>query len=60
VIVGVGSELAEGLADFYRKVWRIGAAGVTVPLRVFQAGSVREIRIKSIDRLEYFRKKPVL
>ena len=38
------------LADFYRKVWALGQAGVEVPLRVLQKSQVREIKIRSADR----------
>jgi hypothetical protein len=43
------------LAEFYRKVWARGAAGVEVPLKVLQGVQVREVNVRSIDRLEYFR-----
>jgi hypothetical protein len=46
------------LADFYRKVWARGAAGVEVPLKVLQGVQVREMNVRSIDRIEYFRTKP--
>ena len=36
IIVGVNGERAQALADFYRKVWALGAAGATVPLDVLQ------------------------
>jgi hypothetical protein len=46
------------LADFYRKVWARGAAGVEVPLRLLQGLEVKDLRVRSIDRPEYFRRKP--
>lgn len=58
LLVGVGDETVASLADFYRKVWARGAAGVEVPLRVLQGQEVKELRVRSIDRLEYFRRKP--
>jgi S1-C subfamily serine protease len=58
IIVGVGGEQVASLADFYRKVWAQGAAGVEVPLRVLQGLQVQELRVRSIDRLEYFRRQP--
>jgi S1-C subfamily serine protease len=58
IIVGVGGEKVASLADFYRKVWARGAAGVEVPLRVLQGLQVRELRVRSIDRLEHFRRQP--
>ena len=33
VVKGVGGETARSLGDFYRKVWALGSAGITVPAR---------------------------
>lgn len=60
IVVGVGSEDVTSLADFYRKVWARGSAGVDVPLKVLQGTQVRELGVRSIDRVEYFRVKPTL
>jgi hypothetical protein len=40
-------------------VWARGAAGVEVPIRVLQGAQVKELRVRSIDRLEYFRRGPI-
>jgi hypothetical protein len=45
------------LADLYRKVWSRGAAGVEVPLKVLQGLEIRDVSLRSIDRLEYFKQK---
>jgi S1-C subfamily serine protease len=58
IVIGVGGEEVSSLADFYRKVWARGAAGVDVPLKVLQGVQVKEVNVRSIDRLEYFRSKP--
>jgi S1-C subfamily serine protease len=58
IVVGVAGEEIASLADFYRKVWARGAAGVEVPLRVLQGMQMKDVNVRSIDRLEYFRKKP--
>ncbi|MDH4173231.1 MAG: S1C family serine protease [Betaproteobacteria bacterium] len=58
IIIGVGGEEVASLADFYRKVWARGTAGVEVPLRVVQGLQMKELGVRSIDRLEYFRRKP--
>ena len=55
IVIGVGSEEVASLAEFYRKVWALGAAGVEVPLRVLQGAQVKEVTVRSIDRMEYFR-----
>jgi S1-C subfamily serine protease len=58
IVIGVGGEEVASLADFYRKVWARGAAGVEVPLRLLQGLEVKDLRVRSIDRPEYFRRKP--
>ena len=58
ILVGVGGEEVASLAEFYRKVWARGAAGVDVPLRILQGAQVREVTVRSIDRTEYFQAKP--
>jgi S1-C subfamily serine protease len=60
LIVGVGTEAVTTQADLYHKIWSLGAAGTEVPLKVLQGVSVKEIRVRSIDRTEYFRAKPAL
>jgi S1-C subfamily serine protease len=57
LVIGVGGEEVASLADFYRKVWGRGEAGVEVPLRVLQGMQVKEVTVRSIDRLQYFRQK---
>ncbi len=58
ILVGVGNDEVSSLADFYRKVWALGAAGVEVPLRVLQGVELKEVKLRSIDRVEYFRARP--
>ena len=56
LIVGVGADKVAGQADFYRRIWKLGPAGVTVPLRVLKAGDLREMPVRSIDRADFLRK----
>jgi len=58
ILIGVGSDEVTSLAEFYRKVWALGAAGVDVPLRVLQGVQVKEVTVRSIDRVDYFRARP--
>ena len=55
IILGVGGEGVRTQAEFYRRVWDRGAAGTEIPLRVLQGIDIKELRIRSIDRVEYFR-----
>jgi serine protease Do len=57
IVIGVAGEEVNTLADLYRKVWSRGAAGVEVPLKVLQGLAVRDVSLRSIDRLEYFKPK---
>ena len=57
ILIGVGKDEVSTLAEFYRKVWALGAAGVDVPLRVLQGVQVKEVTVRSIDRVEYFRSR---
>ena len=45
------------LADFYRKLWSLGGAGVTVPLDLLQDSGVKRIDVKSMNRLDHLRLK---
>jgi S1-C subfamily serine protease len=56
IIVGVGADKVAGQADFYRRIWKLGPAGVTVPLRVLKDGDLREVPVRSIDRADFLRK----
>ena len=58
IVLGVGGEGVSSLAEFYRKIWGRGAAGVEVPLNVLQGTRLRDISVRSIDRIEYFRSRP--
>jgi S1-C subfamily serine protease len=57
IVIGVAGEEVNTLADLYRKVWACGAAGVEVPLKVLQGLEIRDVAVRSIDRLEYFKQR---
>ena len=58
MILTVKGGEVKGLADFYRKVWALGHAGVEVPLSILRGTKIREITMKSIDRNQLLRLKP--
>ncbi len=60
IVVGVGADPVTTQVELYRKLWSLGPAGTEVPLKVLQGASVKEIKLRSIDRMEYFRVKPTL
>ena len=59
IVVGVGADAVKSHEELYRRVWGLGAAGVEVPLKILQGVDLRELRVRSIDRFQYFREKPI-
>ena len=58
IVLAVGSDEVSTLADFYQRIWGRGAAGAEVPLKVLQGTRVRDVTVRSIDRMDYFRPAP--
>ena len=56
IISDVRDAQIDGLADFYRKVWKSGPAGAEVPMRIVRDGRDSWLRIKSADRNSFLRK----
>jgi S1-C subfamily serine protease len=54
IILAVNNQEVHGMADFYKKVWILGKAGVNVPLRILQGIQIREIAVQSTDRNQYW------
>jgi S1-C subfamily serine protease len=54
IILSVNNQDVHGMADFYKKVWALGNAGVDVPLRILQGIQIREIVVHSTDRSQYW------
>jgi S1-C subfamily serine protease len=59
IVLAVGAEEVTTLADFYRRIWARGAAGVEVPLKVLRGMQVRDVSVRSIDRTDYFKPSKV-
>ena len=56
VISAVRDASVEDLADFYRKVWRCGPAGVEIPMEIIRDGRSAWARIKTADRASLLKK----
>jgi S1-C subfamily serine protease len=56
-ILAIAGERPRSLADFYRKLWALGAAGTVVPLEVEQDRAPRRVEVKSMNRLDHLRLK---
>ncbi|MCH8238915.1 MAG: serine protease [Proteobacteria bacterium] len=59
IVLAVAGEAVHDLADFYRKVWRLGAAGVEVPLTVVREQGAVELLVNSADRDALFKSPSV-
>jgi len=57
IILGVGGAAVRSQAEFYARVWNGGKAGDEIALRVLQGVDIKEVKVRSIDRTEYFRPK---
>jgi len=58
LILTVNEKAVNGLADFYRKVWALGNAGVDVSLSILRGTQIRDITVHSADRYQFLRLKP--
>jgi S1-C subfamily serine protease len=58
IVVAVGDDAVRTRAELYRKVWALGPAGTEVPLRVLQGAQLRDIKLQSMDRLDYLKAAP--
>jgi S1-C subfamily serine protease len=50
VLASVRGAEVSSLSDFYRKVWRLGEAGVEVPIEIIRDGRALGLKIHSADR----------
>ncbi|MEI9476316.1 MAG: PDZ domain-containing protein [Deltaproteobacteria bacterium] len=53
LILAVNNKEVSGLADFYRKIWGTGNAGVDVPLSILRGTRIRDITVRSSDRNQF-------
>lgn len=50
IVLGVGEQRVKSLAELFRAVWKLGPAGVEVPLMLARGGDVLRKVLKSVDR----------
>jgi serine protease Do len=55
IILGVGADPVHSQDDFYQHVWAQRQAGDEVPLKVLKGVDVKEIAVRSMDHLAYYR-----
>jgi S1-C subfamily serine protease len=57
IIMGVAGEPVAGLADFYRKLWKQGEAGASIPLEILRESGIQLVEVKSMNRNDHLRLK---
>jgi S1-C subfamily serine protease len=57
LILAVADEAVSDLAEFYEKMWSLGEAGVSVPLRILREGDAFDVEIRSMDRSGLLKKR---
>jgi S1-C subfamily serine protease len=55
VVLSVAGEDVTTLAQFYRKVWSLGASGVEVPLTLYREGVTFDVGVNSSDRAKFLK-----
>jgi S1-C subfamily serine protease len=60
IILSVNGEKVTALPQLYRIMWAAGSPGVELRFKVLQGNNVRDLKIRSLDRLEFLRKKPTI
>ncbi|WP_420132912.1 S1C family serine protease [Rhodopseudomonas sp.] len=55
VILAVAGEKVTTEAEFYRKLWSLGSAGVEVPLTLFSGGATFDVVLHSGDRAKFLK-----
>jgi S1-C subfamily serine protease len=57
LILAVDGEPISDLTEFYDKLWSLGDAGVSVPLKILREGDAFEVEIRSMDRATLLKKR---
>lgn len=55
IIIGVDDRPVDSMAQFFRRLWSLGDAGVDVPLTIYRDGKLSTISIRSAARGDYYR-----
>ena len=59
IILGVEGEAVGQQSEFYQRLWATGEAGSPVVLHVLHKRTVRQLTIRSMDRMEFLRPWPI-
>jgi S1-C subfamily serine protease len=55
IVLAVAGTTVDDLAELFRKIWSLGAAGVEVPLTIYREGRTLELRVPSGDRSRFLK-----
>jgi len=58
LILKVNNQPVEGQADFFRKIWALGTAGVKVPISILRGTKIQGITVNSADRYQFLNLSP--
>jgi S1-C subfamily serine protease len=56
LISQVGAHGVNTLAEFYRRLWSLGAAGIAVPLTTIRGGTSLHLNVRSVDRTDLLKR----
>jgi S1-C subfamily serine protease len=60
IILAVGEDAVTSQSDLYQKLWSRSKAGDEITLKVLQGRDVNTVKVRSIDRQQYFRPKTTI
>jgi S1-C subfamily serine protease len=55
IVIEVAGKPVSSLEALYRELWKLGNAGIMVPLKVLQRNKLVDVQVRSIDRQSYYR-----
>ncbi|MDP6574650.1 MAG: S1C family serine protease [Rhodospirillales bacterium] len=59
IIMGIGGKRVKDMADYFRKMWAQGAAGVEIPVNIMRAGdtkmSIETVVVRSRNRYDWLK-----
>jgi S1-C subfamily serine protease len=58
LILKVNNQPVKGQADFFRKIWALGTAGVKVPISILRGTKIQDITVNSADRYKFLKLSP--
>ena len=60
IILAVGEDSVKSQSEFYQKLWQRSTAGDAITLKVLQGTTIKDVKVHSIDRLQYFRPRTTI